>query len=60
MKHIEVRGQVVIPNQCIESVEKNAKTECSGPDSKHLRCFDVTLTRKAGCEVLQVKPKEKK
>ena len=49
------RGRVVIPHDCLISVELNEKTECDGPDAKHVRCAPVTLTRKQGCEVFDVR-----
>lgn len=60
MKHVQIqRGEVMIPNRCIEKLEKTDETICYGPDGKHFKCGPVLLTRDAGCEVFQVTPKTK-
>jgi hypothetical protein len=54
MRHVQMRGEVVIPNDCIEKLEVTEKTYCHGPDGKHIKCDDVTITRQAGCEQFSV------
>jgi len=49
-----VSGEVVIPNSCIEKLEKTDDTYCHGPDGKHIKCDGVTLVREPGCETFSV------
>lgn len=55
-----MRGEVVIPNRCIQKLEKTDDTICRGPDVQHFRCGPVVLTRDAYCEQFAVVQKEKK
>jgi hypothetical protein len=55
-----VRGEVVIPNGCITEMHATENTLCHGPDGIHIKCENVSLTRKAGCERFAVKKLRRK
>jgi hypothetical protein len=52
---------VVVPNQCIEEIRKGPHTYCRGESLERLSCYRMLLTRKKGCEQLEVttKPEHK-
>jgi len=45
---------LIVERDCIVSVGKTDKTECSGADLDHLHCTGLTMTWKKGCEKLRV------
>lgn len=49
-QHVEV----VVAKPCISKVELGEKTECAGPDLKHMTCHGLLVTYQKGCEVLRV------
>ena len=46
--------ELVIPRACMKAVEFTEKSECHGPDEKHIRCTGLALTVKAECEQVRV------
>jgi hypothetical protein len=54
------RGKVVVPNECIQSLNKTPETWCEISDKGELQCHNATITRVVGCEKFQVvNPKTK-
>lgn len=47
---------LVVPNYCIEKIEKGPDTYCRGHAIDKLMCFKIVLTKKKGCEQLEVAP----
>lgn len=45
---------IIIPRQCIKSIELMDDTICRGPDLMHLSCKPVRMMSAKGCEVLEV------
>jgi hypothetical protein len=50
----KARGEVVIPNDCIIELKPSEKTLCHGPDGQRIKCENVTIVRKPGCEQFRV------
>lgn len=50
------RGEVelVIPRACMERVELSERSECYGPDERHLKCTGLVLKVRKECEQLRV------
>jgi len=47
--------EIVIPRPCVLEVRLTQKTECHGPDRKHLSCTDLVMVVKPKCEEIRVK-----
>ncbi len=47
--------EIVIPRPCVLEVRLTQKTECHGPDHKHLSCTDLVMVVKPKCEEIRVK-----
>jgi len=47
--------EIVIPRPCVLEVRLTQKTECHGPDLKHLSCTDLVMVVKPKCEEIRVK-----
>jgi hypothetical protein len=45
--------EIVIPGGCITAIAVGKDTECAGPDKHHLRCSNVLLTYRVGCELVR-------
>lgn len=45
-------GVVTVPRDCITQVKLTPHTYCAGPDSRHLNCVGIQLTKV--CEKLEV------
>ena len=51
-RHQVVQPQVVryvVTPDCVMSIEKTNKTQCSGPDPHHLTCTDTKILYKTDC-----------
>ena len=46
--------EIVIPRPCVLEVRLTQKTECHGPDRKHLSCTDLVMVVKPKCEEIRV------
>lgn len=55
-----IKAQVVVPRDCMTSVELTDKAECHGDDVEHLHCTGFKLTKRQGCEQLSVSQPAKK
>lgn len=55
-----VRAHVEVPRECITAVELTEKTECQGVSGESLHCTGLLLTKRTGCEVLNVTHEEEK
>jgi hypothetical protein len=54
-------GRVIVPNECIQSLNKTPETWCEISDKGELECHGAAVTRIVGCEKFQVvNQKEKK
>jgi len=51
--HIPLR--VSIPRECIDRVELTPKTNCTEQKDGSLRCGNLLLTFRKGCEVVKIK-----
>jgi hypothetical protein len=47
--------EIVIPRPCVLEVRLTEKTECHGPDRKHLSCTNLLMLVKPKCEEIRVK-----
>ena len=47
--------EIVIPRPCVLEVRLTQKTECHGPDRKHLSCTDLVMVVKPKCKEIRVK-----
>jgi hypothetical protein len=47
--------EIVLPRPCVVEVRLTEKTECHGPDRKHLSCTNLVMLVKPKCEEIRVK-----
>jgi hypothetical protein len=47
--------EIVLPRLCVLEVRLTEKTECHGPDRKHLSCTNLLMLVKPKCEEIRVK-----
>lgn len=45
---------LMVPRQCIESVELSPDTYCRGKSLQELTCYRIQLHKKKDCEMLEV------
>jgi hypothetical protein len=53
-QHPKARVTTEIPVDCITGMAIAANTHCYGPDATHIKCDNIQITRRAGCEKLVV------
>ena len=47
--------EIVLPRPCVLEVRLTEKTECHGPDRKHLSCTNLLMLMKPKCEEIRFK-----
>jgi len=47
--------EIVLPRPCVLEVRLTEKTECHGPDRKHLSCTNLLMLVKPKCEEIRFK-----